>query len=270
LRKIIFNNEKHLKNIIENGFSTGKANYNDLIIIAYHYIWDLEYDKERTERYLTDFSSKWDSDFNYVIDRNLIRGAVDNAISKRISVLNDSIDITVPELDAIQKIKDFKKQKVLFVMLCLAKASYKNGKNYTVNRNYDRYIIQFSGTNITTNYYDNVLVGEFFNSGFSKSKKIRDSHTKKDDIYFEIYYCFPEGDVAFHIDNLGSDMINEYINYYGGEQIFCRICGTMTLKKSNRQILCPKCWEEKRRKDIKENVKNYRKRNVIVSKSNLS
>ena len=264
MRKIIFNNEKHLKNIIENGFSTGKANYNDLIIIAYHYIWDLEYDKERTESYLTDFSSKWDSDFNYVIDRNLIRGAVDNAISKRISVLNDSIDITVPELNAIQKIKDFKKQKVLFVMLCLAKASYKNGKNYTVNRNYDRHIIQFSGTNITSNYFDNVLVGEFLNLGMSKTKKSREPHTKKEGIYFEIYYCFPEGDIAFHIDNLGYDMIKEYINYYDGEQIFCKACGKMTPKKSNRQILCPECWEERNREQTRNRMKKQYYKNLTV------
>ena len=50
--------------------------------------------------------------------------------------------------------------------------------------------------------------------------------------------------VTYIIRSLKGYFLNRMVKYNSGKYIECN-CGEMTLKKSNRQSMCEKCWKEK-------------------------
>lgn len=220
------------------------------------------FDEKKTIHALNDFCLKYDNQYNFVQDRRIIENAV--RIGKKNNIIKGivSVDITIPELDTISQIKDFKKQKILFAMLVISKATHNNSDRYFVARNNDRHVMNMAKAGISISKYDKFLHC-FLGLGLI-SIRLESRNNKYNSN--EIMYCFPKAEIAFTIEDVDDNPIEYYLNYYGGEQFFCKTCGKMTTKKSNRQILCPSCWEERQKELWKNNSKNYRrKKTVIVS-----
>ena len=51
--------------------------------------------------------------------------------------------------------------------------------------------------------------------------------------------------VTYIIRSLKGYFLNRMVKYTSGKYIECK-CGEMTLKNSNRQLMCEKCWKESR------------------------
>jgi hypothetical protein len=64
--------------------------------------------------------------------------------------------------------------------------------------------------------------------------------------------------VTYIIRSLKGYFLNRMVKYNSGKYIECK-CGEMTLKNSNRQSMCEKCFSKKRKDDINENAKKYYK-----------
>lgn len=162
--------------------------------------------------------------------------------------------ITNSEINKIKSLKNYKYEKVLFVMIYLSKAFHDDRypNRYFVNHNFTE-ILKLSKV-YASSAESKKIRSDLCQLGFIIAKGTYADHSNGKD-NFEIL-CIDNNSEAFVNDNTFINIISLYPS-------FCISCGKIMNKKSNRQTLCNDCWQEKRRKDVKNNVKRYRNNNVI-------
>ena len=82
--------------------------------------------------------------------------------------------------------------------------------------------------------------------------------------YVSILYADDNSKPLLEIDG-NSLPWEEYVKYFGGEQIFCCSCGIMILKEKKSQRYCTNCGKIKKREKAKERKQRQRKREKKVT-----
>src|SRR5574344_783270 len=120
---IIINYQEYANNLLQNVFAK-LVNARDILIIAKAMRRN---DKSKSEVYdfLVDFCKKFDKHINLAKVTNKIQTAL-NDIDKPLPTLLESIKFYKSEIDFIKNIKDYDLQKVLFVIMAIAKTKNTN------------------------------------------------------------------------------------------------------------------------------------------------
>lgn len=255
----LFNENIDIESLLLNGFRDNHINFTDLVLLAKNYYWNQNYKKIKINILLIEYCKKWDKNFNEIIDRKIIKDAINNGIKRKIK--NDKeINIYKEEIELIENIGDFKYQKIAFIMLFLSKLNHNdNSKYFNLNRDKDAQVIKLSRTNISKKEYKfllQVLEERKFIFVIDPERYLRNYH--------QVLYARKEGELVFSI-NSNDNIIQKYIDYYGGEFYYCFNCGKKVIKKyRQRHNLCDDCYQIFRKSIINENSKKYYKNNKIL------
>lgn len=175
--------------------------------------------------------------------------------------------ITKKELEEIETLDNFKTERIYFVMICLAK--YFSETNTAIKqKEYANYRLIFWRTTselfkqarYNDGFFDrNLLIGDIEDLGYIKTEPNKDR--TKNFIIINTYY--PESEPTIFFDN--PDKIYKlYKAYKDNKLIRCSECGLSTIKNSNRQSMCEKCWKEKNKEQTKNRVRKFREKNVTL------
>ena len=251
----MLNEDKEIERIMRDGFKNNEMNFRELRLVAKNYLWNFGYTKHKTEKMLNVFCMEHDKNFNEVKDKKILKSAIKGA-SKREIQGTKAIPVYKKELEAIETLKNFKVQKIAFVMLVLSKFYHKDGgKNYYFGLDGISEAIGISKMRLSKRMFNN-YTGDMETAGLIESP-IRG---RKESNYVILKYVEEGGEIAFEV-NTGEEyqIINRYISYYGGEIICCSSCGKPVIKKARNSRMCEECWREKRKADIRYNVAKFRK-----------
>lgn len=257
---IIFYEYEHCKKLLENGVD--KLYQRDLNMLAKY--WEYEKcKKSEIEKNIIDFCKKNDGNFNEIQSYKMIKYALRYA-RKNFLRFPTPIEITLAELNAIKDLNDFKKEKFLFTMLVCAKFFQKHDS---------RKLVADKALNNQQQLYSNIGIRDIANlAGVKFTKKewklFKHELTLRSLISPTIVGSnrWAIGFVGGFVDE-NAIIIDDYRNpvaYYeewrGKNIICCEKCGVKTIKNSNNHRMCKKCWSEKRKEDVRMNVKNYRRK----------
>jgi len=245
--KAIFNEYKYAEELLIKGFSRFMS-LQDLTILAKYYKYK-GFSSTKIKKELNSFCETFNLEYNEVLHGGYVRTAIRNA-NKYPLRFPEEIWLTENELKQISELKDYKLEKIIFVMMILAKFYKKMGKNkkfYYLNTKFTE-ILKLSKVNINKEqryYIQNYL----YKQGYYEAT------------YFGTFKmnCLDVDNNASGslLINIGEDIINQYSKYKKDRNIGIRVCecGQTFTPKSNRQKYCEECKIKKYKNIIKQKNK---------------
>ena len=226
----------------------------DLIILAKYYRYK-GYNQSEIKTALISFCKERESDWNAIRKNWKIKIAVEESEKYNLRIPSKT-PITKAELDAIEKVKDYDKEKILFVLLVLAKFLKYNNTKIKISK---------KPRQIGLYYVNEDLIKIFQHARIKSVKKYRNklSHELYDSGYIDgtVY----NGIVVKYVqeDSPTSLFVSDYENIvlayqrYKGENIAGCSCGRLFIKKTKR-YLCPVCQKHKRMLDKRKSEQKRR------------
>lgn len=259
---VLFDERDMVKPILDDGFSNGRTNKYELILLAKHYRWNLGYGTQRIKKAIIDFCKEHDKNFNPVIARDflkdVIRIAENNSFRTPVPV-----QITDREIQKIKEVKNFEAQKLLFVLLVSAKtlkfmnsdmsgkSSHRKPLGYYIHLGSLNRIKKEAGlSRISSDNTMMTYLHDFYNLGLIMPT-FRNS--------IQILYGDDNGIPVIFVNDF-SNIAQYYIDYVGGELLYCSECKKEFKKYGNKKDLCPECNAEKIREQTRLRVARYREK----------
>ena len=176
---------------------------------------------------------------------------------KRDYKMIDSIKITKKELDYIKSYDDIQLEKLLFVMLCVAKYDnfYSDSCDYWLNRT-DSFLFGQARVHVKVKDRLQLLRKLYVSGAFDMSHKVGSANKKllyvSDDSNDEVVLELSEIDFK--------ELAYTYLYYKDGYVGFnhCQRCGCLIKKNSNSQKFCKEC-AEKTKKEMDAKKRKTRK-----------
>lgn len=230
-----YDNFTKAKNIYDKGLPL--ITYENLTLLATYARRVLKYGDVRTEKLLLKYCLDCEENFSEVSNAGMISSAIKFSKLKKLEDV-EKVSVYTFEIDAIQKIKDFKVQVFVLSALIYSKANNPNAKKYSFSIHIISEILDLANIKMTTatfikNYYFLIK-----SENLSMHKFGRD--------YFEILVPKKIGDVAFEVTKF-KNIRQQYIDYIGMEFFYCKECNKKTEKKSGSQTYCNDCAKNRRK-----------------------
>lgn len=252
----IFYEEEHVKALLNGSKNNEYISTYELGLIACYFRHNLKMSMDQTEESLLDFCTDNNDDFNKILSRNKIKKAINmptyRKLRKRINpvVYGNEMDIIFNTFD------NHKVQGATFASLTYAK--FFGDKDHFINDKFK-------------NNQDKKYTVSLSMAQMLRLSKINVDKKTRFQIIHEVHQS---GLVTFNIgrNNQGFYEVN-FVDEIGVPQIIitdlydlskffpyiCDNCGKTYNKKSGqRHQLCEECYQEKRKKDIKNNVRKLR------------
>jgi hypothetical protein len=226
---IIFNEKDQYDILIKNGFKRF-VNLRDLSILARHYNSQGD-SREQIKSKLISFSKKWAPQFNESKNECKILQAIDNVSKEKIS--SNLVIFSKTELDNITKLENFKLQKLIFILMCLAK---KDGHSYIYLNTEGIYKLSeiFELAEIKATKSEQ----EYFLYLLQKSGAI--FCNLKPLLRYDLLWCDNFSQKILELKPC-AEMILEFEKYIGKPIIRCQRCGKLTRVKSLTYKYCENC-----------------------------
>lgn len=220
--------------------------------------------------YVNHFSD--DANYNAIVDYikshwNMFSGpdwheTIENSIKnckKREYRMIESIKITKQELDYIKSFNDIRLEKLLFIMLCVAKYDhyYSDSCDYWLNRSVS-FIFKQARVHVRVKERLELLRKLYLSGAFALSHKTGSSNKKL------LYVSDNQNDeIAMELTEVDfKELAYTYCYYTNGFSGYahCSKCGCLIKKKSNRQKYCVECSIKTEQENSKDRVKKYREK----------
>lgn len=225
---IIFSEKDQYNNLIKNGFKKF-VNICDLSILARQYNSQGD-SREQIKAKLIAFAKKWSPQFNEFKNENKILQALDN-ISKTM-LLSGKISFTEAELSKILELNNYNLQKLIFILMCLAK---KNGHDY-VYLNTDG-IYKLSEIYELAEIKADKKTQEYFLYLLQQNGAI--FCNLKPLLKYDLPWCDSLTPKILEFEP-SKDMISIF-DIYIGKKFLCKKCGKLSLSKRKGQVYCGDC-----------------------------
>ncbi|XZH34200.1 hypothetical protein ACSW8L_15880 (plasmid) [Clostridium perfringens] len=255
----VLNEENHALRLLEEGFILDNKVGYELSLLAKYYIHRQGLNRPQTKNKLIEFCNTHLENFDAINWRNTINRSVENG--KKLNFINvNEVTITESELNVITSIKSSRCQKILFVLLVIAKTNNKLNKIVAKQKNKD---------------YEDIY---YVNDSISSIVKLSKTSLKSDERYkilkelqdlgyievttkgkFKINIVNDSSEIKLHINRL-DDFIYDYLIYIGQKVKVCEGegCNKRILVKNNKNKYCKECAKEQKRLNNKENMRKYR------------
>jgi len=249
---IIFNEYEYAKEKLETGFKKFIC-WNDLLILAKYFRYE-GYDSSEIRQKLMNLSIAYESNYNDINSGDRLDRAVKKSEKQSLKFPSE-VYITENEIEKIRSIKNYKYEKILFVMLVVSrnnKMSYKNnGELYFINENFS-YILSLAKVYATKNEGD-FIKHYLYSEGMIEAMYPNNKYFFYGRDNFKLLYADANSPVKFIIKDLDNMLF-----YY---KPVCEICGKeMEIRK--RRKTCDSCYQEIRKNMKKNWIKNSRNKNV--------
>ena len=240
---IIFDERKYAEKLMTHGFVRFMSQ-NDLNILA-KYLKYIGKKPAQIKMDLEQFCLRHNPTFNPVISGYKIKKAI--AMSKKYELrLPIDVPVTKKELESIRTVENYRYEKILFVMLVIAKyfglrKEHYEGKTFFVKEKFTHIL----------------ALAKIHVSKMERYKMLYDLEqtsliTTTTSNSFVINFVDVDGEVEVVVDDMGN-----IASFYWQ---LCENCGTPYKKMSGNHRMCSKCWK-KRNKDLwKKNSLIYRER----------
>lgn len=243
---IILNYEEHYENLIKNGFAKF-TNHRDMLILAYE--WKKQgFKKGCIKDMLIDFCEKWDKNFceaKIESKINLILAEIDKPQRK----IPTEVCFSRSEIDFIISIANYELQKVLFVIMTIAKLRKTNYIYINSSSNIKlKDIFELAQVNISTKKQELVF------HELIQRKAIELNFSLK----CEILCLEQNGSVAVAFAPRVGFIQN--CDIVLGKVIVCQRCGVLVAKTNNKIKYCSECKRVIQREQQSEFMR--KKRNV--------
>ena len=240
---IIFDEVMYCKNLLENKPKIIKNRYLYLLLKYYQY---MGLNKIDTIEKIKEFCIMCDQNYNFTLAENLFINLEKNYGKQKIKI-QKNIGITKKELEIIRSCNDYKKEKILFVLLVISKNNHGISDKYYVNEVKDSTLFRLAKVYLNKSDRDKIMRELNVEGYFSKPRY--------DQQNFLINYV----DTSEEYEIIITD-INNIISFY---PVYCEKCGKRIDKVSEKRKLCDECYKEKRKEDIIKNQRKYDKKNKI-------
>lgn len=231
----IYDELEYAKILIEKGFEKFPSTI-ELNILSKYYR-SIGMNSSEIKKEIISFCQKWDNKFNLMVFENKIDFIIKKSSKYELKTLVD-IPITKKEIEKIKELKNYRYEKIVFVMLVISKYNYITG-----GKKYNNYY--FSGK--LSGIYRMAHVSQMKNENIGyllyKAGYIIDTQ-KRDN--FKIAFT----------DNTDDSEVQMIINKMDDIYLFwkqtCSMCGREINKKSKKQTYCSDCAEEREKNRLHE------------------
>ena len=256
---------KYGENVYNRGnFEEGYYNYYEAFALCQYYIWHLGYGFQKCKNSLIEFSKKSDNNFNEIPSLLQIKKLIRKAMKKEPDNF-PKITITQKEIENIQTIKNFIYQKFLFSLLCFAKREKFDTTKKVKKKDFLGYHLHFktvhricldmglriSERNLTNwlgIFHDQNIIGE--SAGGSGDNR-----------YISVLYSEDNSTPIVELESLDIPY-KKYVEFCGGEKIYCVNCEKCVDKNFRNQKYCEECRMIKRREVERNKKRKQRNKNV--------
>lgn len=181
-------------------------------------------------------------------------------VIKELETEYSTVNFSTKEIDYIKNMPK-NKGRIVFCLLCIYKMYGDKYIHIT-----DKHIRRLYENKIDCNTLSKYL-HELVKSGIINSKIITNKFSNDINCILvlsdKLISIYDDNDIKYSFNNLGNlPLLFDYIIGENNNIVFCTHCGNITERKSNRQSLCEECRVEIRREKVKNNVRNFRKRNM--------
>lgn len=229
---LIFDNSKHYELLLSKGFEK-YPNKRDLMILCEEWIKQGSQFEELQNK-MVKFCAEWNSQFNEVKSEGLIKtvlNGIKNELEKGKSFeFSRNLVVYKSELDTILSLADKKEQKILFIMICLAK--WRNANYIYLNSDSSIKLRDiFSLAQVKGTKKEQFAILHDLNTAHYISTQLRP-------ILKCVIPCIAkDGEVALQFE-VGDTMITNFLNVI---MPHCCRCGKPFEKHNNKQKYCKEC-----------------------------
>jgi hypothetical protein len=252
---LIYDELEYAENLIKNGFVKDMSR-KDLTVLAKYYLCK-QLDENDTRGLLVKFCRKHHQGFNEIIFAKVIDDSMRDA-KKNPLRLPINVFITKSEIEKIREIKNYRYEKILFVMLYCAKYEKEIKKVYGSKGKEidDKFYVNklFPAILSMAKVYATIdnqgkIKNELHQKGFFNSTASRFD----DEGGFEIFYAEDDtyGKNIFDVIRSPTDIDKHYPPY-------CEKCGKVIDKTGDRQKFCEGCVVEVNKEQTRNRVKKHR------------
>lgn len=232
---LILNEEKYAENLY-----CGKNNDVKSILVKIGYVTryqlhTLKYNDEDNYKYTVKWAQKYHANFNEGNYSNLISDAVKRA-NKNPFYNIDNIKITKTELNAISSLNNLRAEKILFVLLCMAKQqSISNGFTNGLVKYSLPELCKMARVSVPADDREYILY-DIIQSGLLGYPK------KNNTQCLIVNFIDNDGDVVLNLNEVDcKELAYVYLNWKnGGGYDQCENCGRLFKKNKNRKY-CVDC-----------------------------
>ena len=222
----IFDEILYCENLLHNKPKIIKIKYL-YMLLKYFYYYGLK--KSDAIKKIKDFCFLCDSNYNFDLAEDLFI-KMKKIYGKQKIKIPKNVGITKKELDVIKSCNNYKKEKILFVLLVIAKNNHVSSEKYYVNDIKDSTLFRLA--KVYLNKVDrNKIMRELYSDNYF-SKPRYDSQN------FIINYVDDSNDFEIIIEDM-----NNIISFY---PVYCEKCNKRIDKVTEKRKLCDKCYKEKR------------------------
>jgi hypothetical protein len=235
---LILNEEKYAENLYHGKNNEVKSTVGKIGYITRHQLYTLNYSDQDNYKYAVEWMKQNHGNFDESTYSNLISDAIKKAHKKPFYKI-DSIQITKSELEIISSLNDLRAEKVLFVLLCMAKQqSVSNGFTNGLVRYSLPDLCKMARISVPTDEREYILYN-IIQSGFL-------SYPKKNNTQcLIINFMDDAGETEIEIDELDcQELAYTYLNWKtsGNGYDRCELCGKLIKQsKSNPKRFCRGC-----------------------------
>lgn len=251
---MVFYEEKRAKILLEQG-TQSFVTYEDLSVLAKYFKY-IGKNKIQIEKSLIEFCEKNICNFNEILFRGKIEDAIKSCDKFGIR-LHIDVPITNNELEIIKNCGDYKRQKILFVMLVVAKYFKYNDTRLTQKKNDnhdDDFYVNIKWLDILKMAKVNVSKLERRDIVYDLEQSelvtiIKRRNNKKNGTSFQVNFIDENSEPTIIINNM-DDIISFYF-------FNCEKCGKPIKDRAKRHDLCEECYKKKRSEAIRVNSREY-------------
>jgi hypothetical protein len=242
---IIFNELDYAQNLLKHGFVKFMSGI-DLVVLAKYFRY-LGKDDAQVKDDINNFCIKFNPAYNEIFFYKKIQYVLRTS-KKYELVIPKPVPITQKEIDIIKDLHDYKAEKVLFVLLVVA-------KHFKLNVGYKKYYAHIMRTEMFTLAKINATKEErnaiIYKLDGQMGLIDNQIFLNRKDMTFIVTFVDEESEPVFYI--------NDFKNIVGFYPYYCSVCGKEIEKRSSTHEFCRECRLEKD-KEIKREWKRRKGR----------
>ncbi len=254
---LILNEERYAESLYSGKNDKVKSVLGKIGYITRYHLHTLGYSDEDNYKYTVAWMNKNHDNFDESCYSNLVSDAIKRA-HKTPFYNVDNIKITKSELDAIVSLDNLRAEKVLFVLLCMA-------KQQRVISGFTNGLVRYSLTELCKSARISVPADDREYILYNILQKGLLSCPKKNDTKCLIVNCINDDDgVAIELDETDcQELAYVYLNWKNDGKGYtrCQKCNKLIKQSKTRpRKYCEECAEEVEKENSKERVRRYREK----------
>jgi predicted small metal-binding protein len=253
---LILNEEQYAKNLYDGMNKDVKSTMAKIRYVTRYLAHSEAQSDDEIYTHTVEWMKKYHNNFDESCYSNLISDAIKKARQYPFYII-ESIKITQSELDTISSLNNLRAEKVLFVLLCMA-------KQQKLSNGFTNGLVKYSITELCKLARISVPADDREYILYEIVKRGLLGYPKKNDTQCLIVNFMSIDNAVLELDEIDcQELAYVYLNWKNNCKGYtrCQICNRLIRQgKTKPKKYCEKCGKEVEREQTKERVKRYREK----------